>query len=469
MRRTRRALVLALLGAVACKSHDTTTLPPHGQLLIYDDTDAPLPAAAGDALGPDDPAPLFDRVRIEIYEPNGTAPCDGCTHEFDLDRTIVGEGRASVGVSTPPGVAGYRARVRMFRAIAVELNEPRQDATVEVVAALPVIAAEGVTPVTVMLRTDDVAHPVGSLASPVAPIAGPAQPGVAGTWPGAARVPCVGPAPAGSVCVPGGAYWMGHPLTKFFSAPGDDLVMRVAVVSPFFLDATEVTVAPFRRASVANAQDPISNGNFNLCTFTSTPGNDEDLPVNCVSWSKARSYCERMGGDLPTEAQFQFASSARASRLYVWGDDAPACRDAVYARVTALGADPLITCPGGWLLTPRSGARDRLSLPGGDVFDLGGNVAEYALDLWNFQASSCWGPGVAHDPLCTTPADPADAVHTLLGGYWNGFAAGVAATTRQPALDFARMVASVTGRGTNFIDFNFTLATGFRCAYPATP
>ena len=68
------------------------------------------------------------------------------------------------------------------------------------------------------------------------------------TWPSAVRVPCAGSAAAGEVCVPGGAYWMGNAkLTGEGTGDAADR-LRLVVVPPFFLDATEVTVGRVRAA-----------------------------------------------------------------------------------------------------------------------------------------------------------------------------------------------------------------------------
>ena len=46
------------------------------------------------------------------------------------------------------------------------------------------------------------------------------------------------------------------------------------------------------------------------CTWTSTPGGREDHPLTCVDWHSARSFCQFRGGDLPTEAQWEYAAGA---------------------------------------------------------------------------------------------------------------------------------------------------------------
>src|SRR5262245_48475025 len=109
-RRLKRLSPLVVGVFAACVDRD---LPPNGQILITVTTDAPLPPPAGEVLGPDDPLPLFDRLRIEVFRPGETMPCAECVNEFDVDRDLVRAGRASFGVTPPVGVSGYVARVRL--------------------------------------------------------------------------------------------------------------------------------------------------------------------------------------------------------------------------------------------------------------------------------------------------------------------------------------------------------------------
>lgn len=462
---TRLFALAAFAGflASACARHDAA-LPPIGQLLVYVNTDAPLPPAAGEALGPDDPLPLFDRVRVEVFAPGDRQPCAGCTHEFDLDRALVGEGRASAGVVAPPGVSGYRARVRLFAARFVEVGEPRADATIDVTVALPPAAREGVTPVTVVLRTDDVAHPVGSLDAPAAVQPGPAAPGLVGTWARGERAGCTGGARPGQVCFRSGAYWMGNPLLRRHHVDRDSVVLRVAAVSPFYLDTEEVTVAKLRASGLAAPTDPMrfndadgAPGPILHCTYTDDVGGDEALPVNCVGWDVARAYCAAKGGDLPTEAQFQYAASGTTGALFVWGDDTPECSDAVFAAAAVPGA----ACPTPWLAPPGSGARDRLTMPEGVVVDLAGNVAELALDAWQYESEGCWQPGVAVDPLCTEHNADSPKAHTVTGGSWITSAGWLAAASRQQSTDLATAALSGPAGG---LFAPGVANVGFRCA-----
>jgi formylglycine-generating enzyme required for sulfatase activity len=460
-------LALGALTLLACGGQRDK--PPLGQILLYVDTDAPLPAAPGEALAQTDPPPLFDRVRIEVYAPGDTAPCDGCTHEFDLDRTLVSTRRASIGITLPIETSGWSARVRVFPARFASGGEPRADTTLESLVALPTTAAEGIVPVTVMLATQDVAKPQGSLGAPLSPIAG--APGdYAGVWPLAKRVDCADAPQDGEVCVFGGAYWMGAATIGDFG-PGS--LMRIVALSPFYLDATEMTVSTFRATNAASKNDPMpydpmdgAPGPPLHCTYTSGVGNDDALPVNCVSHDTARRACQAKGADLPSEAQLHYASGALAGSRFVWGEDIPSCSDASFFRAEV--DDPDERCPGEWVAEPGSGVRDRLVLPTGTIVDLAGNVSEHALDRFNVDGESCWGTGVYRDPVCTTPsvATPFPDSFTLIGGSWVDGLQAMASASRQPTISFANAQKQGHAGGVDAFEI---ANTGFRCARPATP
>ncbi len=190
--------------------------------------------------------------------------------------------------------------------------------------------------------------------------------------------------------------------------------------------------------------------------------NAEDVPINCMSWQKARDFCQAQGGDLPSEAQFELVASAFSGRLYVWGEDDPACADAVLGRAGwgLLGAF-LAPCkpdtpPGGALPVGSDvmpARRDLLELPTGTVYDLVGNMCELSRDMWNRQDEPCWSqPGVYTDPVCdkTSPAD--GSKHVYRGGCWD---------------IIARLATSASREGIPDTATSGLIGLGFRCARSA--
>jgi formylglycine-generating enzyme required for sulfatase activity len=392
--------MLAVVVLAALAGCSPGALPPEGQIVLSVDTDAILPPGPGESGGGQ--MPIFDRLRVEIFAPGTRDPCAGCTREFGVDHRTVFEGRASIGVVPPPGEGGHLARVRLYRSSGSDVVTPRPTSTLEAVAALPAVPAEGVVEVHVVLRTDDLGAPQGLLDAPIPALPGPAAGKLAGTWAASFRAGCSGAPADGEVCVPGGAFWMGDPS---FEEPSE----RLVAVSPFYVDAAEVTVARFRAAGFSTPLVHGTSGAAQFCTFTAQPGAFEDHPVNCVSRVTAAAYCAKRGGALISEAAWEFVASGRRSAPYVWGTDAPECAFGVFERYDITMQTPSkAACKalGVGVQPPGSGTRDRLDLEGGAVVDLVGNLSEWMRDEWEPEGEPCWSAPILRDPVCKDAGGP---------------------------------------------------------------
>ena len=69
-----------------------------------------------------------------------------------------------------------------------------------------------------------------------------------------------------------------------------------------------------------------SPGEGNGCTGSEQETN---LPINCVSWHQARSLCQSLGGDLPTESQWEYAARNQDQSAFPWGDEPVSCERAI--------------------------------------------------------------------------------------------------------------------------------------------
>ena len=106
------------------------------------------------------------------------------------------------------------------------------------------------------------------------------------------------------VYVPTGSFWIGGES----KAPQEQPRRHVSVTG-FYLSATECTNVAWG-AWAARA----AGGGGNV-TFAS----DDRLPVTGVSFAQALAWCRKLGLDLPTEAQWEFAAGGPGSLRYPWG------------------------------------------------------------------------------------------------------------------------------------------------------
>jgi formylglycine-generating enzyme required for sulfatase activity len=118
-----------------------------------------------------------------------------------------------------------------------------------------------------------------------------------------------------------------------------------------------------------------------IATWTASPGSNENLPINCVTWFEAYAFCIWDGGFLPTETEWEYAAAGggdtNGQREYPWGSTPPGSSNqyAIYdchygpsrcyevANVAPVGTASLGA--GRW-----------------GQLDLTGEMNEYNLDVW---------------------------------------------------------------------------------------
>jgi formylglycine-generating enzyme required for sulfatase activity len=103
-------------------------------------------------------------------------------------------------------------------------------------------------------------------------------------------------------------------------------------------------------------------------------GQTGNLPMVSVNWAQARAVCQQLGGDLPTEAQWEYA--ARAGSRFPWSFGADAARLGDYA----------------WFAENAKTAqavRQKLPNPLG-LYDMYGNVWEWTRDWYGAYVSGVW-------------------------------------------------------------------------------
>lgn len=198
----------------------------------------------------------------------------------------------------------------------------------------------------------------------------------------------------GMVRIPGGRFTMGTDDKK---APPNERPARVVTVAPFWIDKFEVTVGAYR-ACVDRGACPRPAKSSSSCTYDL---GDPLLPVSCVPWTSAQTYCAAMNKRLPREVEWEMAARGTTGGRYPWGGaSAAGCGGAV-----TLATDSSQRSCGG-KKPARVGTHPAGASPYG-VHDMSGNVEEWVAD-WYGETVSELSPR-------------AGASHVLRGGGWLSF------------------------------------------------
>ena len=210
------------------------------------------------------------------------------------------------------------------------------------------------------------------------------------------------------VWVPPGTFSMGCSAADSQCKDDEKPAHPVAIDKGFWLGQTEVTVAAYRKVMGKNAVQFSGDG---------------DLPVSDVSWLDARNYCAKIGGRLPTEAEWEYAARGGSPQPY-------------YGVISEIA----------WYEHDSGGAPHEVGKKQPNTFglyDMLGNVAEWVLDRYFNKydvESAATGAGVE------LPLAP-NAWAVARGGSWGSDAASIRVSHR-----------------TAWEKEGADIPTGFRCA-----
>ncbi len=235
-------------------------------------------------------------VRREVYVPKGqTVRVPLLRAELTGTVTVLGEGAEGLPVSIggqrtqetlPATLLGVPVGERMVTASG---EGKHYQAEVEVLGGRTTLA---------------VLQPGEPPEAVTAPTAGTPTPAVTGGKPwersgSRAGEEIVGPGGIALVWVPGGSFQMGGE-----DGDSDEKPVHRVELSGFWIGKTEVTVAQWQSV------------------MGSAPNNQQgdDHPVVYVSWNDVKKFCDKLGVQLPTEAQWEYAARGPDSRRYPWGD-----------------------------------------------------------------------------------------------------------------------------------------------------
>ncbi|RJO70448.1 MAG: choice-of-anchor D domain-containing protein [Myxococcales bacterium] len=154
------------------------------------------------------------------------------------------------------------------------------------------------------------------------------------------------------VPIPSGTFSMGCSVGDADCDP-DEEPLHTVNIPAFEILETEVTQAQYE---AINGSNPSDHSNCPSC------------PVERVTWSQAKEFCEAVGGKLPSEAEWEYAARAGTTTKYYCGDDSSCIEGIAWWDNNSDGT------------THPVGGKAANSF---NLYDMNGNVWEWVEDCWH--------------------------------------------------------------------------------------
>lgn len=179
----------------------------------------------------------------------------------------------------------------------------------------------------------------------------------------------------------------------------DEVPTHTVTLSEYQIQKFQVTNGQYKQCAAAGACEPL---------YTTTP-DMYNFPVVQIDWYQATTYCSWIGGELPTDAQWEKAARgpSPSENIFPWGDSAPDCTIMNFSDDSnGDGCDAQGMVQAG--IYP-------LNVSYYGVRDMAGNVMEWVKD--------CWAEDYYQTAPTTDPQGPQPGVgacsHSIRGGAWN--------------------------------------------------
>ncbi|MFA6033992.1 MAG: SUMF1/EgtB/PvdO family nonheme iron enzyme, partial [Myxococcota bacterium] len=190
--------------------------------------------------------------------------------------------------------------------------------------------------------------------------------------------------------IPAGKDQMGCSPGDTWCQPHEMAAHEIDITQPFWIMETEVTQGQYKWVTGVNPSE------FDTCGV--------NCPVESVDWTQAKSFCEKVGGRLPTEAEWEHAARAGTTTKFYCGD----------------GSE--VGCPADYLwYSGNSGSqthpvRQKKANAWG-LYDMLGNIIEWVEDDWHDNYNISTTPPRPDDGSAWV-YDPRGSGRAFRGGSW---------------------------------------------------
>lgn len=103
--------------------------------------------------------------------------------------------------------------------------------------------------------------------------------------------------------------------TDMYADPGRDAPLSEAYLDSYWIGRTEVTNAQYRSC--------VEEGVCDAEPLRELKGNRDNYPVTNITREQAQTFCEWLGGRLPSDDEWEKAARGVDARIYPWGDAWP--------------------------------------------------------------------------------------------------------------------------------------------------